>query len=59
MNYVAAYLLLVMRDEEAAFWVLSALVEKVLFDDCFAEDLFGCHVEQRVLKDLLKAKRPR
>ncbi|CAI5499643.1 unnamed protein product [Closterium sp. Naga37s-1] len=59
MNYVAAYLLLVMRSEEDAFWMLATLVENVLYDDCFAEDLFGVHVEQRVLKDLLKKKQPK
>ncbi|GJP71452.1 hypothetical protein CLOP_g2286 [Closterium sp. NIES-67] len=59
MNYVAAYLLLVMRSEEDTFWMLATLVENVLYDDCFAEDLFGVHVEQRVLKDLLKKKQPK
>ncbi|CAI5999934.1 unnamed protein product [Closterium sp. NIES-65] len=59
MNYVAAYLLLVMRSEEDAFWMLATLVENVLYDDCFAEDLFGVHVEQRVLKDLLHRKQPK
>ena len=56
---MAAHLLLVMRNEEDAFWMLATLVEHVLFDDCFAEDLFGCHVEQRVLKDILRRKLPK
>lgn len=59
MNFVAAYLLLVMRSEEEAFWMLATLLEEVLYDDCFSEDLSGTHVEQRVLQDLLVKKLPK
>jgi len=59
MNFVAAMLLLVMKKEEDAFWMLAVLVENVLFDDCYSENLYGCHVEQRVFKDLLRKKLPR
>ncbi|GBG63586.1 hypothetical protein CBR_g38652 [Chara braunii] len=59
MNYVAAYLLVVLRSEEDAFWVLTVLLEELLLTDCYSENLLGCHVEQRVLKDLLWKKLPK
>ena len=59
MNYVAASLLLVMKTEEEAFWMLAVLLENILFHDSYSENLYGCHVEQRVFKDLFKKKCPR
>ncbi|KAD1326113.1 hypothetical protein E3N88_43017 [Mikania micrantha] len=59
LNYVAALLLLVMKTEEDAFWMLAVLLENVLVNDCYSSNLSGCHVEQRVFKDLLKKKCPR
>lgn len=59
LNYVAAFLLLVMKTEEEAFWMLAVLLENVLVNDCYTDNLSGCHVEQRVFKDLLAKKCPR
>ncbi|KAL9316837.1 hypothetical protein ACSQ67_017838 [Phaseolus vulgaris] len=59
LNYVAALLLLVMKTEEDAFWMLAVLLENVLVNDCYTNNLSGCHVEQRVFKDLLAKKCPR
>ena len=59
MNFIAALLLLVMKKEEDAFWMLAVLIENVLFEDCYTNDLSGSHVEQRVFKDLLNNKCPR
>lgn len=59
LNYVAALLLLVMKTEEDAFWMLAVLLENVLVNDCYTDNLSGCHVEQRVFKDLLAKKCPR
>ncbi|KAK6118753.1 hypothetical protein DH2020_047500 [Rehmannia glutinosa] len=59
LNYVAALLLLVMKTEEDAFWMLAVLLEDVLVNDCYTTNLSGCHVEQRVFKDLLTKKCPR
>lgn len=59
LNYVAALLLLVMKTEEDAFWMLAVLLENVLVNDCYTNNLSGCHVEQRVFKDLLPKKCPR
>ncbi|VFQ93762.1 unnamed protein product [Cuscuta campestris] len=59
LNYVGALLLLVMKTEEDAFWMLAVLLENVLVNDCYTYNLSGCHVEQRVFKDLLRKKCPR
>ncbi|KAJ0943819.1 putative Rab-GTPase-TBC domain-containing protein [Helianthus annuus] len=59
LNYVAALLLLVMKTEEEAFWMLAVLLENVLVNDCYTDNLSGCHVDQRVFKDLLTKKCPR
>ncbi|XP_058080544.1 uncharacterized protein LOC131228714 [Magnolia sinica] len=59
LNFVAALLLLVMKTEEDAFWMLAVLLENVLVNDCYTYNLSGCHVEQRVFKDLLSQKYPR
>lgn len=59
LNYVGALLLLVMKTEEDAFWMLAVLLENVLVSDCYTNNLSGCHVEQRVFKDLLVKKCPR
>ncbi|KAK1306231.1 hypothetical protein QJS10_CPA10g01780 [Acorus calamus] len=59
LNYVAALLLLVMKTEEDAFWMLAVLLENVLVNDCYTDNLSGCHVEQRVFRDMLAKKCPR
>ncbi|XP_052179015.1 uncharacterized protein LOC127792531 [Diospyros lotus] len=59
LNYVAALLLLVMKTEEDAFWMLAVLLENVLVNDCYTNNLSGCHVEQKVFKDLLVQKCPK
>nr|GEU89439.1 RNA-directed DNA polymerase, eukaryota [Tanacetum cinerariifolium] len=56
LKYVAALLLLMMKTEEDAFWLLAVLLENVLVTDCYSSNLTGCNVEQRVFKDLLKKK---
>ncbi|KAG6502245.1 hypothetical protein ZIOFF_042134 [Zingiber officinale] len=58
LNYVAALLLLVLKTEEDAFWMLTVLLENVLVSDCYTVNLSGCHVEQRVFRDLLVKKCP-
>ncbi|KAJ9561173.1 hypothetical protein OSB04_006333 [Centaurea solstitialis] len=59
LNYVAALLLLVMKTEEEAFWMLAVLLENVLVNNCYTTNLSGCHVEQRVFKGLLDKECPR
>ena len=51
---MAATLLLVMKNEEEAFRTLAVLLKNLLLHDSYSENLSGCHVEQRVFKDLRK-----
>eukprot|EP00966_Prymnesium_polylepis_P123367 2852409-Prymnesium_polylepis.1 len=56
MNFIAAVLLLVV-DEESAFWCLTAVVERILpghYTACMVMSL----VDQGVLRELLKAEDP-
>ncbi|CAL1407320.1 unnamed protein product [Linum trigynum] len=39
--------------------MLAVLLENVLVSDCYTNNLSGCHVEQRVFKDLLAKQCPR
>jgi hypothetical protein len=48
-----------MKTEEDAFWMLAVLLENVLVSDCYTDTLTGCHVEQRVFRDLLAKNCPR
>eukprot|EP00242_Pyramimonas_sp_CCMP2087_P015680 CAMPEP_0198203992 /NCGR_PEP_ID=MMETSP1445-20131203/7337_1 /TAXON_ID=36898 /ORGANISM="Pyramimonas sp., Strain CCMP2087" /LENGTH=521 /DNA_ID=CAMNT_0043875625 /DNA_START=375 /DNA_END=1937 /DNA_ORIENTATION=+ len=59
LNYIAALLILVVNDEEKAFWVLVVLIEDILYRNTYSQDLMGCLVEQRVLKHLLDKKMPK
>ncbi|KAF9620456.1 hypothetical protein IFM89_012633 [Coptis chinensis] len=45
-----------MKTEEEAFWMPAVLLENILVNDCYTDNLSGCHVEQRVFKDLLVKK---
>ncbi|KIZ01456.1 Growth hormone-regulated TBC protein 1 [Monoraphidium neglectum] len=60
MNFLAALLLVaVEKDAERCFWLLVALLEGILYPKTYAPQLDGCHVEMRVLAELLKAKAPK
>jgi len=50
MNYVVAMLLLVMDKKEVdAFFMMMALIERVLFAGIYETDLIGCQVEMKSL----------
>ncbi|KAJ1482503.1 rab-GTPase-TBC domain-containing protein [Baffinella frigidus] len=57
MNFVAAVLLLQLRDEEAAFWVLVTLVEDVL-PGYYHRSLAGLRVDQMLLESLVETEIP-
>ena len=57
MNFVAAVLLLQLRDEESAFWVLVALVEDVLVG-YYHRSLAGLRVDQAVLEGAVEEQLP-
>ncbi|MEW5304533.1 MAG: hypothetical protein WDW36_007139 [Sanguina aurantia] len=58
LNCVAGFLLIVTESDEDAFWLLVALVEKILYADTYASNLTGCHVEMRTLGSLVQSKMP-
>jgi hypothetical protein len=59
MNLVASTLLLVHADEEAAFWVLAALVERILPDGFFSPTLLPSRACPLVLLDLVQDGMPK
>ena len=58
MNVLAAWLLLVLGDEEAAFWVLCAVAESAC-PRYYTPNMIGCQVDLRIFGDLLAAEAPR
>ncbi|XP_046313384.1 TBC1 domain family member 2A isoform X8 [Marmota monax] len=59
LNRLAAVALLVLEEEESAFWCLVAIVETILPADYYSKTLTASQVDQRVLQDLLSEKLPR
>ncbi|CAG0887153.1 unnamed protein product [Cyprideis torosa] len=52
MGFVAACLLLVM-DEETAFWMMCAAIEDLLPPSYYSNSLLGIQADQRVLRELI------
>ncbi|XP_005683967.2 PREDICTED: TBC1 domain family member 2A isoform X2 [Capra hircus] len=59
LNRLAAIALLVLDEEESAFWCLVAIVETIMPADYYSKTLLASQVDQRVLQDLLLEKLPR
>ncbi|GLC41876.1 hypothetical protein PLESTF_000095400 [Pleodorina starrii] len=60
MNTIVGLMLVALnRNEEAAFWLLAALVEDILHPGTYSRNLEGCQVEMRALDELIGAKLPR
>lgn len=59
MNLVASTLLLVHADEEEAFWVLAALVERILPDGFFSPTLLPSRACPLVLLDYVHEGMPK
>ncbi|KAG8452127.1 hypothetical protein GDO86_004066 [Hymenochirus boettgeri] len=57
MNFIAGYLILIAKDEEKAFWLMDALIGRIL-PDYYSHALIGLKTDQEVLGDLVKKKIP-
>ncbi|XP_037384505.1 growth hormone-regulated TBC protein 1 [Talpa occidentalis] len=57
MNFIAGYLLLITTDEEEAFWLLDALVGRIL-PDYYGPAMLGLRTDQEVLGQLVRNKLP-
>ncbi|XP_078088418.1 growth hormone-regulated TBC protein 1-like isoform X2 [Mustelus asterias] len=57
MNFIAGYLLIVTKDEEKAFWLLDALIAKIV-PDFYSPTMIGLKTDQEVLSQLVKMKVP-
>lgn len=55
---LAATLLLAQGDEEQAFWVLSALIDRLLPVDFYSPSLLSSRADQLVLADLVEVHLP-
>jgi hypothetical protein len=58
MGMLVGYLLLILEEEEA-FWVSVHILSKILPEKYFSEELVGLRVEQKLLRKLVKQKLPR
>ncbi|XP_058877459.1 TBC1 domain family member 2A-like isoform X2 [Acipenser ruthenus] len=56
---LAAIALLVLKDEEDAFWCLVAVVEIIMPQDYYSKTLTASQADQRVFRDFLAEKMPR
>ncbi|XP_059372106.1 TBC1 domain family member 2A isoform X2 [Carassius carassius] len=59
LNRLAAIALLILQDEEDAFWCLEVIVDYIMPPHYYTKDLVGCQADQHVLKDLMSEKLPR
>ncbi|XP_060619766.2 TBC1 domain family member 2A [Anolis sagrei] len=59
LNRLAAIALLVLEEEENAFWCLVHITENLMPPDYYSNMLIGSQVDQRVFKDFLSAKLPK
>ncbi|XP_069828473.1 growth hormone-regulated TBC protein 1 [Dendropsophus ebraccatus] len=57
MNFITGILILVTKDEEKAFWLLDALIGRIL-PDYYSPAMMGLKIDQEVLGDLVKIKIP-
>uniref|UniRef100_A0A8B9H429 TBC1 domain family, member 2 n=1 Tax=Astyanax mexicanus TaxID=7994 RepID=A0A8B9H429_ASTMX len=59
LNRLAALALLVLQNEEDAFWCLVTIVQSLMPQDYYTKTLLGSQADQRVFKDFMAEKLPR
>ncbi|XP_058404521.1 growth hormone-regulated TBC protein 1 isoform X4 [Diceros bicornis minor] len=57
MNFIAGYLILITKNEEESFWLLDALVGRIL-PDYYSPAMLGLKTDQEVLGELVRTKLP-
>ncbi|KAJ8253245.1 hypothetical protein GJAV_G00210680 [Gymnothorax javanicus] len=57
MNFISGYLLIITKDEEKAFWLLDALLSRIL-PDYYTPAMLGLKTDQEVLGELVRLKVP-
>uniref|UniRef100_A0A8C5K4J4 Rab-GAP TBC domain-containing protein n=1 Tax=Jaculus jaculus TaxID=51337 RepID=A0A8C5K4J4_JACJA len=57
MNYIAGYLILITKSEEESFWLLDALVGRIL-PNYYSPAMLGLKTDQEVLAELVRMKLP-
>ncbi|XP_071775880.1 growth hormone-regulated TBC protein 1-A-like [Centroberyx gerrardi] len=57
MNFIAGYLIIITKDEEKSFWLMDALIGRIL-PDYYSPAMLGLKTDQEVLGELVKAKAP-
>ncbi|XP_031180248.2 growth hormone-regulated TBC protein 1-A [Sander lucioperca] len=57
MNFIAGYLLIITKDEEKSFWLMEALLGRIL-PDYYSPVMLGLKTDQEVLGELVKVKIP-
>ncbi|XP_035507210.1 growth hormone-regulated TBC protein 1-A-like [Scophthalmus maximus] len=57
MNFIAGYLIIITKDEDKSFWLMDALLGRIL-PDYYSPAMLGLKIDQEVLEELVKAKAP-
>ncbi|XP_004858552.1 growth hormone-regulated TBC protein 1 isoform X2 [Heterocephalus glaber] len=57
MNFIAGYLILITKSEEESFWLLDALIGRIL-PDYYGPAMLGLKTDQEVLAELVRVKLP-
>ncbi|XP_046887420.1 growth hormone-regulated TBC protein 1-A [Hypomesus transpacificus] len=57
MNFIAGYLIIITKDEEKSFWLMDALLGRIL-PDYYTPAMLGLKTDQEVLGELVRTKAP-
>ncbi|KAJ8013261.1 hypothetical protein DPEC_G00051420 [Dallia pectoralis] len=57
MNFIAGYLIIITKDEEKSFWLMDALLGRIL-PDYYSPAMLGLKMDQEVLGELVRLKVP-